>query len=229
MPLPPSRARRSVRVARARPTSPRTSISPRWRRRASARASRVAGFAAQAPFLIGCGILDALAATGAPGVGRLHPGGGAGAEAAGARPRWASCSRCWRSRSRTAIAWPGFARRRSPAPVVRERHAANGVAHGNADRHRQPRHWARCPRGTRATGRTTPRSSSRRAAGRARDPARLARVRRLRQSLRERARRRSASRAATASRRCSPTRSSSSPPTGRARSSAPPRCRCRRC
>ena len=40
VPLPASRARRSVRVARAAPTSPRTSISRRWRQRASARDSR---------------------------------------------------------------------------------------------------------------------------------------------------------------------------------------------
>ena len=76
-------------------------------------------------------------------------------------PRWASCSRCWRWRASDGIAWPGFALadRRAPALTIAHRRSR----HGNADRLQQPGRWARCPRGTPATGRVTPRSSSHRA------------------------------------------------------------------
>ena len=177
---------------------------------------------------MGCGILDALAAAGAPESVGVHPGGGAPCRSCSRPPKWASCSRCWRSRGRTD--------RLAGLPLVDRRHRSvndrytdhDGVAHGNADRHRQPRHGiaagAACPlssashgrRHRRRAARTSTRSGSTGAnstptstAARTRSP-------------------RSASRAATASPRCSPTRSSSSPPTGRARSSAPPSCRCRR-
>ena len=67
----------------------------------------VAGFTAQAPFLIGCGILDALAATGAPESLGVHSRGGGRAEA----PRAVRDGRAVKvlalAKSDT-IAWPGF-------------------------------------------------------------------------------------------------------------------------
>ena len=68
----------------------------------------VAGFTAQAPFLLGCGILDALAATGRARVAGLHPRGGGGAEAAravrdGRALQGAGAREIRRDR------WPGFA------------------------------------------------------------------------------------------------------------------------
>ncbi len=143
-------------------------------------------------------------------VARLHPGGGGGAEAAralrdGGAVQGAGAGKIGGDRL------AGVRRRRSPAPAVTIRASANHSRsrHGNADRHRQPRHGlaARAPRALPAA----PHGGRHRVAraGRARDPAQLARVRRLRQPLRERAGRRSASPAATASRPCSRIRSSS--------------------
>ena len=126
------------------------------------------------------------------------------------------------------IAWPGFA-------IVDRRHRSverRGPRTESPWKRRSPptaSSWARCRRVTRAIVRITPPSSSRRAArtstrsaspGASSTPTSIA--------ARTRSRR-SASRAAIAWRRCFPTRSSSSPPTGRARSSAPSSCRCRRC
>ena len=88
----------------------------------------VAGFTALAPFLIGCGILDALAATGAPGIGGVHPRGGGACRSCSRRPKWENCSRCWRSRNRTRSRGPASASSIAGTGCRIRRATTNGVA-----------------------------------------------------------------------------------------------------
>ena len=99
------------------------------------------------------------------GVARLHSRGGGGAEAARAvRDGRAVQGAGAREVGRDRVA--GFRRRRPPAPVVSVSDRDRTTTESPWKRPSPPRasSWVRCPRGTRATGRTTPRSSSRRAA-----------------------------------------------------------------
>ena len=86
-------------TCRACRTSPRTSISARSRAPPTTAGLEVLGYASQAQFLVNCGITDLLAAGESRRREALPARRSRGAEAAFARPRWANCSRCWRSGS----------------------------------------------------------------------------------------------------------------------------------
>jgi len=81
------------------------------RHRVSRRAGaglQVAGYAPQAAFLLGCGVLDRLRENGRSGVRRLPARNCRSAQADVAGRNGRAFSRCWRSRKSDDIRWPGF-------------------------------------------------------------------------------------------------------------------------
>ncbi len=56
------------------------------------------------------------------------------------RPKWENCSKCWRSRNRTRSHGPVSAWSIAGTDCRNGTRKTNGVAHGNAHRHCQPRH-----------------------------------------------------------------------------------------